>query len=60
MESEIEYTGTSFSQKIQKCSCGKPATLVKANVYFGELMNTKTGEKYLECDFEYFCKQHES
>ncbi len=55
----IRYTGTNFNAKIKKCECGRVATIVHAEVYWGDdIMNRNTGEKYLECDFKYFCKKH--
>lgn len=55
----IDYLGSNFYKKIGKCKCKKPAEVVRVSVYHGEIMNTKTGERYLDCKIEYFCKEHE-
>lgn len=55
----IRYAGTRFTSKVEKCECGKKATQVSAHAYFGDdIMNKKTGDTYLECDFSFHCNEH--
>jgi len=56
----ISYAGSNFGSPIEPCKvCGGSSGRVVAHCFHGDdVMNTNTGETYLECKMEFFCEEH--
>lgn len=56
----IDFIGSKFGAEIKHVceGCNNESEFVVAEMMDGGIMNTKTGQRYVDVDFFFYCKNH--